>query len=316
MHYFTTDAFTHHARVNSWRDQVNYLYPTTELITETRPEFWGRIAWRDVGVTRVSRIESVAQRVVRTERQARADHERLLQINLQVEGEGYLEQAGRTVVTRPGQFVLYDSARPYEMRFSGSFRGLSLELPHSAVERYICDLDSLVARPIEGSCGPGRFLFEFVRVLAADEDPADHAQALRLQRHAHELLITAIVSFNGAQSGSSRSRRCSLEQIKRYARDRLDNPDLTPAAIAAAQNISLRYLHAIFHAAGSTPAGWIQAERLESCRAELMDPSQAHRSICEIAHRWCFRDAAHFSRAFRRRFGYAPSACRAASPPK
>ena len=132
MHYFTTDAFTHHARVNSWRDQVNYLYPTTELITETRPEFWGRIAWRDVGVTRVSRIESVAQRVVRTERQARADHERLLQINLQVEGEGYLEQAGRTVVTRPGQFVLYDSARPYEMRFSGSFRGLSLELPRSA----------------------------------------------------------------------------------------------------------------------------------------------------------------------------------------
>ena len=314
MRYFTTDAFPSRARVTSWRDHVNLLYPTIDLVTAEYADFSGRVAWRDFGVTRVSRIESVAQRLVRTDRLARSDHERLLQLNFQLEGQGGLDQDGRSAVTRPGQFIMYDSARSYEMRFAGPFRQLSLELPRSAIESDVEDLAALMACPIDGNCGAGRYLFEFVRSLASDEDPVNLTLALRLQQHACELLVTALTSLNSSAAPRKRGRRRALERVQCYLRERLDEPDLTPVAIAAAQHISLRHLHSIFRAINSTPVKWIQAERLERCRSDLTDPVQGHRSICEIAHRWGFRDAAHFSRVFKRRFGYSPRTCRSLDP--
>ena len=311
MDYFTTDAFPSRARALSWQDHVNRLYPTIDLLAHPRDEFSGRIAWRDIGMARISRIESVAQRLVRTDRHVRIDQERLLQLNFQMDGEGSVDQEGRSAVTRPGQFVIYDSARPYELRFGGPFRQLSLELPRAAIAGDLGDLTGLMARPIDGRSGSGRFLFEFVRLLGADDDPTDPPLTLRLQRHLRELLVTALVGLTPPNMRRG-DRRHSLGRIKRYLRERLDDPDLTPASIAAAHHMSLRYLHTLFRAESLSPVRWIQMERLEQCRADLADPAQRHRSICDIAHRWGFLDAAHFSRAFRRQFGHAPRECRSA----
>ncbi len=296
MNFFTTDAFPSRARVLSWQDHVNHLYPATDLLGVSREEFSGRVAWRDIGAARISRI----------------DHERLLQLNFQLEGEGWVGQDGRGAVTRPGQFVVYDSARPYEMHFGGPFRQLSLELPRAAVVSEFDDLSRLMARPIDGRSGSGRFLFDFVRTLADDEDPADRPLASRLQHHVIELLVTALVGVSVPTGSHTGGRRRSLDRVKRYLRERLDDPDLTPASIAAAHHMSLRYLHTLFRAQSESPVRWIQAERLDRCYADLSDPAQQHRSICDIAHRWGFRDAAHFSRAFRRRFGHTPRECRPA----
>jgi AraC-like DNA-binding protein len=57
----------------------------------------------------------------------------------------------------------------------------------------------------------------------------------------------------------------------------------------------------------------IWAQRLEACRRELGDPQQGHRSISDIAFGWGFNDAAHFSRAFRERFGLSPREWRASN---
>ncbi|MBL8942370.1 MAG: helix-turn-helix domain-containing protein [Myxococcales bacterium] len=54
------------------------------------------------------------------------------------------------------------------------------------------------------------------------------------------------------------------------------------------------------------------AARLDRCRAQLLDPAHAHRSISEIAFALGFTSAAHFSRAFRARFGRSPRTLRAA----
>ena len=310
MNYFTTDAFPSSVRSLSWQDHVNCLYPTIDLLGTSRENFSGRIAWRDVGVARISRIESTAQRLVRTDRHARIDHERLLQLNFQVQGEGAVAQDGRSAVTRPGQFVIYDSARPYEMRFTDSFEQISLELPRRAIAAEIHDLDAMMACPIDGKSGAGRFLFEFVRALAGAEDPVDRALAPRLQRHVCELLVTALTSLNQPTAVGSTGRRRSLESVKRYVRERLDDPDLSPLSIAINQHMSLRHLHALFRADSNSPARWILTERLERCRADLEDAAQRHRSICEIAHRWGVRDAAHFRRVFRRQFGKTPRECR------
>jgi transcriptional regulator GlxA family with amidase domain len=84
----------------------------------------------------------------------------------------------------------------------------------------------------------------------------------------------------------------------------LQDPALGPESIARAHAISVRALHALFEDGDESVAGLVRRERLARCREDLERPSGG--SVTEIAFRWGFRDAAHFSRAFKREFGVTP----------
>ena len=53
---------------------------------------------------------------------------------------------------------------------------------------------------------------------------------------------------------------------------------------------------------------------LEAVRRDLEDPALLHRSVAALAARWCFVDAAHFSRAFSASYGFPPSQARPSAP--
>jgi AraC-like DNA-binding protein len=104
------------------------------------------------------------------------------------------------------------------------------------------------------------------------------------------------------------------EQIKACARDRLRDPGLTVATIAAQLHASVSTLHRAFAGEPCSIAEWIWAQRLDGVHADLVDPTGAHRTIGDIAFSWGFVDASHFSRAFRARFGATARAVRAGAP--
>jgi acetamidase/formamidase/AraC-like DNA-binding protein len=87
---------------------------------------------------------------------------------------------------------------------------------------------------------------------------------------------------------------------------KLDDPELTPAKVAQAEGISERYLQKLFEGTGSSFTHYLRERRLQRTRADLSNPAEAHHSISEIAFRSGFNDSAHFSRAFRHRFGLSP----------
>lgn len=101
-------------------------------------------------------------------------------------------------------------------------------------------------------------------------------------------------------------RRALILRIQAFIRRHIGDPQLTPAAIAAAHHISTRHLHRLFHDQGVTVGAWIRAQRLEGCRRDLADPALASTSIHEIAVRWGFSHPAAFSRAFRSAHGLPP----------
>ena len=97
------------------------------------------------------------------------------------------------------------------------------------------------------------------------------------------------------------ARRAALRaEVRRYVRAHLQDPALDPEAIARAHAISVRALHALFEDTGESVAGLVRRERLARCFEDLGLPSGG--SVTEIAFRWGFRDAAHFSRVFKREF--------------
>lgn len=123
-----------------------------------------------------------------------------------------------------------------------------------------------------------------------------------------ELLLTLLhqpVSGH-ADAGGTTTREALLHRIYRTIERWLDDPDLTPARVAQAEGISERYLQNLFEGTGDNFTHYLRQRRLHRTQAELANPANASQSVSEIAFRCGFNDAAHFSRAFRERFGLSP----------
>ena len=92
---------------------------------------------------------------------------------------------------------------------------------------------------------------------------------------------------------------------------------VTAAAVVVALAVtlvSLRQLHKLFHASGTSVAGWIRQRRLEHCGHDLRDPRCAARSVAAVGARWGYPDPAHFSRLFKAAYGVGPRDYESGSP--
>ena len=78
------------------------------------------------------------------------------------------------------------------------------------------------------------------------------------------------------------------------------------SAVAAAHGISVRTVHLAFAEGGTTVSRWIRDRRLRVCYRELAR-ADSQQTVTDIAFRWGFCDAAHFSRVFKRAYGITPS---------
>ncbi|MEE9095849.1 helix-turn-helix transcriptional regulator [Pseudarthrobacter phenanthrenivorans] len=96
--------------------------------------------------------------------------------------------------------------------------------------------------------------------------------------------------------------------------NRLWDETLDAEDLATRLNVSTRTLHRAFRAQGATVSLWIRERRLDRCRRDLQDPNFHHLSVGAIAAQWGLKDAAHFSRLFKARFGESPRKFRAGEP--
>lgn len=101
--------------------------------------------------------------------------------------------------------------------------------------------------------------------------------------------------------------RQALQLIDRQ----LQEEDLRPERLAEQLHLSRRRLYQVFEAQGETVSRCIQKRRLAKIAQDLASQRLEHQSITQIAFKWGFSDAAHFSRAFRRQFDLSPRAFRA-----
>jgi AraC family transcriptional activator of tynA and feaB len=92
----------------------------------------------------------------------------------------------------------------------------------------------------------------------------------------------------------------------------LSDGELDAEQVAGAQGISRRRLDQIMSdALGVSITAQIWNRRLEQAAADLVDPGRRSLTVFQIAFGAGFEDAAHFSRAFKARYGHAPRDWRA-----
>ena len=87
----------------------------------------------------------------------------------------------------------------------------------------------------------------------------------------------------------------------------------TCATIAARHRIKPRWIQRLFEREDMTFTEYVLAQRLARAHRLLADPRYAGQKISTIAFNVGFGDLSYFNRAFRRRYGAAPSELRAAA---
>ena len=272
----------------------------------------GEIRLDTLSTLELSRVTASAQHVKRTPAKiARASEDYFL-VSIQTAGQGTVLQDGRSAVLRPGDFALYDSTRPYELVFDGNFQQYVLMLPGPALRSQLRDTQALTARPVSGRRGAGHLMIGMIQSLASDIDTLEPVSAAAVAQSVEHILVAGLCSLRDQEPPSvSHLTAFHREQIKAFVRERLRDPQLGVAQIAAHLRTSPSTVHRVFAGEPCSVTDWIWAQRLDGVKRDLCDPALAARSVSELAFSWGFNDAAHFSRAFRTRFGCTPSDLRA-----
>lgn len=310
----STDAVAAAVRLPFWRDVVCASFVELDCESAVAAGFFGAIENRSLLDLQFSEVRSAAQRVTRSRAViARSDRDYFL-LSLQTAGSGVVVQDGRTALLQPGDFALYDTTRPYDLNFAADFAQIVLRLPREAVTRRLGDAGRLTALRVAGDRGTGRLASGFLRQLHGELGRLGAASLGSLQAGAIDLLATALAEQAGSDGLAQADPKSLLRRrVEAYIEGRLGDPALSCASVAAAQGISARYLRRLFQEIDASVSELIWQRRLEAAHRRLADPRCAALPVTAIGYDAGFKDIAHFSRAFRARFGLSPREHRARS---
>ena len=191
----------------------------------------------------------------------------------------------------------------------------NLLVPRRCLSPLVAGLDDAYGRPIPADSPALRLLTRYVGVL--QEAGTFAVPELRRQAvvHIHDLIVLAIgATRDAAEIAKSRGARAArLRAIKEDIATWLDQPDLSVTTIAARHRVKPRWVQRLFEGEGTTFSDYVLAQRLLRAHRLLTDPRCAGQKISTIAFDVGFGDLSYFNRAFRRRYGAAPSELRAAA---
>ncbi|MFD8076745.1 helix-turn-helix domain-containing protein [Streptomyces sp. NPDC059718] len=310
---FRTDILPPHEKTEYWTEAVRQAFTRCEIRSHVDGVLCGSLWLASVGAIHVGHVEASPQRMSRTRGIIANDCSSALLVSLQEAGSSVVAQDGRETLLAPGELVLFDTRRPFFRDFPSSFRQNVAAIPIGMLDVP----DSYLARVMGHAYQPthyiGGILASFVSRLAtaAESDTCLEGTAHYLERGMLDVL-TALIAHDGRLGAdvTPTAEETLRLLVRDYIRAHLSRPQLSPAVIASAHHISVRYLHKLFQSEDMTISRWIHHQRLEACRQDLARPDLAGLTVATIAQRWGFASPAHFSRTFRAAYGISPVAWR------
>jgi AraC family transcriptional regulator, positive regulator of tynA and feaB len=210
-------------------------------------------------------------------------------------------------VLEAGAVGMWDGSRAVGVEVVEPFTKRTLILPRELVHAISPRFADVEALPWLADRPGTRLLVRYVNALAAELSDLDERTAAAAADVVLELL-RAVVEPEMPEARAAR-KEALRARARRYVRANLPDPGLGPESIAKALSVSVRTLHAAFSETDESVAGLVRRARLARCHEDLAEPTAG--SVTEIAFRWGFSDATHFSHAFKREYGCSPRDVRA-----
>ncbi|WP_049831008.1 helix-turn-helix domain-containing protein [Arthrobacter sp. RIT-PI-e] len=231
--------------------------------------------------------------------------QQMLHLTVVENGAAVIIQGGHETVLRTGDVTVHPAHLAHSVLLTGNTRLSVLAFPREMLLTGDELLGSVTGRVLDERPELTGVVGAFIAHLAQHGGDLDPLHARRPGAVAVDLAATLIGS--GSTADRSTTRSTMMGRIAAFVEDHLADPDLDPPRIARAHHMSVRALHALFAQHGSTVASRIRTRRLARCYDALIDARLASVPIATIASTHGFTTPAHFTRAFRARYGRTPS---------
>jgi AraC-like DNA-binding protein len=308
----STDQVASSEQFDYWHSMLVRYYVDVDASAHASPSrgFAGRLRRTRFGGCAVDEVRAEPIRVNRSPAAVRRNPGDYYQLAVLRDGAATVIQNGRAATqTRPGDFLLFDAARPYIFEFEASTWQILFQLPRELVESELPDAHNLTAITAGAEHGIARVASRMLLSLCEnDEDRSDQASFSAMSATV-TLAVTALRERTGRARAAHPAEVLLAEARDYMMRNMADHDAVTPRRVAAAIHISERYLFKLFEQSETTPQGWLRCARLDRARRILEEPVN-RLTVREIAAAVGFTSPAHFSRAFSSRFGLSPSEAR------
>jgi AraC-like DNA-binding protein len=315
-------------RVDYWRHLMgDALVPLDIRFGVSAAELRDQTRLAEVGAVKVSAMTLTTGEATRGRKEISRSDPDLCKFDVVESGSLVVSQDGRQTRLGPGDLAFVDLSRPCHWATPGRTEGVAVLFPRALLPLRRADAARLTATRIAGDRGAGGLASSLARQLPHHLDaPGPRADWARLGTAVLDVMALAMAARTGADPGADPGagpgvgsgvgsgvglpadarRRALIGRVRAYVERQLGDPGLSPATIADAHHVSVRYLHKLFESERTTMAAWIRQRRLERCRRDLLDPARRDRPVSAIAARWGFTSPAHFNRAFRAAYDLPP----------
>lgn len=311
---WTSAGLARREAVREWQEWAARTIAPIDVCVFDTESFAARWSSHGVGQLRLLRLEAPAQRVVHCGNEGNAGKATpSIQLVYARKGALRTRMGGKRFTVRPGEFVLLDNTRFYQMEMDTAHEAVDLMMPLGWLDRYLPDPGALLGRPVsarEGWGAPlGSLLEALVEGLGAEGIDRTPLPRPMIAEQVGTLLTLA-TGFHEPATESRHRGQLARRILQRIETDFAD-PGLSPEGLAAELGISKRYLQTLLAGSGTSFVQELTATRLDRASDILSDRRAGGLNVGEIAFRCGFLDPGYFARAFRKRFGLAPSQWRA-----
>ena len=293
-------------RIPIWNDVVWRNYVPLQIKIAPHDDFVGKVALTQLGGVRVVTSGSRAQCITRTPKLIAQDNEEYLMLGLQLKGSAIIEQHARQAQLQSGDFVFWDTRRPYTINFPNDWEMAVFQFPRSAFTFSPKSVDLFTALTFHGQKGVTQIASRLLMGIADEARYQTFEHDTPLLEHTLGILTFCIGHKLTDYELPPNYNDALLRRISIYIGANLQNPQLSAIEVAQAHGLSLSQLYRVFRSQRSTVGDFIRQRRLDRIKFELTNPASRHWTIAALAHKWGFLDTPHFNRVFKAQYKITP----------
>lgn len=266
-----------------------------------------------IGPIRLTRYEGDALVSRRTPELLNDPYSSLIQMGMPLRGEGRFEQGGRHGVFAAGSAVLLRQDEPFTIETSSGYASVQMYVDRRRLEAW--GFTGAVASTWQLS-PQGLIAADFIgrMVMIGNLSGSAESQHLAMALAHAGMAILADGRSEPGEATPDGEIPDAVAAVRIRALAAIDarfaDPNLTADSLAQMLKVSRRFLYRAFEGADISVAGLLRDRRLDYAVDLLMDSHRPELAIATVAQRCGFSGASSFTRAFRARFGCAPSGYR------